>query len=313
MNRIICLLSLAFLISLAQSAEAATTTLNIYSHESDGNINLSDSESIALWSIARGYSGSLGHAIDLTQSNIAVRSDKNSGNYRIYRSSLSFDTSIIPDEAKIESAALKLYKWPGGNNTGELLHITSHNKASAIAYTALDWPISNFGTVSFASNVLADAEYTTYDLNSNGVNYLNKSDWTTFGVLTDNDFNDVDPGTVIQSGSFYSANAVGVDTDPYLEITYTLPEEQTLASLVAELNAYVANAGFKKPVLKAYQAQLKKIKVEEGEDTLSLSEIKALLNFKKQIYKDKNKSKITEQQYTDMNNTVLDIWVLLSN
>lgn len=313
MNRILCLWGLVFLISLTQSAEAATTTLNIYSHKSDGNVNLGDSESITTWGDARSYTGVLGHGIDLTQSNIAVRSDKNSGSYRIYRASLSFDTGVIPDEATIVDASLKLFKWPGGNNTGELLHITSHNKASATAYTALDWPISNFGTASVASNVLADGEYTAYDLNSNGVNILNKSNWTTFGVLTDNDFNDVDPGTTVQSGSFYSANAVGLDTDPYLEITYTIPDEETLAGLVLELKTYVANAGFKKPILKEYQEQLKKIIVLEGESTLSHREIKALLNFKKQIQKDKHKFKITEQQYTDMNTIVLDIMGLIDN
>lgn len=206
------------------SHAASTTTIRLYP-VLDGFNQLYDTEGITSWPVARSYTGSLAHDPLISDIQIAHRADRQSGFYRIYRSSTIFDTSIIPDNAKIESATMFVYKG-FSNNNGQNLVLTTHTHASTTTLTKSDWYLSNYGS-ELARGALSTSSYASFVFNATGTSYINTSGYTDIGGMQDNDFDDIDIGGAQSGVTFYSSDASGTSTDPYLEITYSVEPTTT--------------------------------------------------------------------------------------
>ena len=219
-----------FLFSYQNIAYAANT-IKIYP-TSDAVGQLYDDDAISDWTSARNYQGELFRTpfesgLFDNVGNIAVRSDNGVGTYRIYRVSDVFDLSDIPANANLTKATLKLYKSVPNNRGDISVVITSHHRDSPSVYQKKDWVISNFGNKEFSRSVLFDAQYTDFTFNNDGLNYLQsrRNDLATIGILTNFDFDNIIPQGYILAAGWYEVEKNGTEFDPYLEITYTVPEE----------------------------------------------------------------------------------------
>jgi hypothetical protein len=211
---------------------ASAELLNIYPTD-DSVAQLYDQDGISDWTEARDYQGELfsdpieSGSLDNT-GYIYVRSDNGVGTYRIYRVSKVFDLSAIPESAEIISAKLNLYKTPSNNRGNIDIVVTSHQRQLIGQMQKWDWKIQNFGTQEFARNSLVnDTEYTTFDFSEAGLDYLetNFGEAATLGVLTDFDFDGIEPTEYIAAAGWYEVEQEGVNFDPYLEIEYKVEPE----------------------------------------------------------------------------------------
>jgi hypothetical protein len=204
---------------------ASAETLNIYP-TNDAMALLYDDEAISDWTLARAYQGDLVQPIAETTDRMAVRSDNGVGTYRIYRASDIFDLSSIPGTATISSAKLMLYKTPDNNQGDVTVVVTSHERVLLSEMQDQDWSIQNFGA-EFSRAKLLDNQHTEFVFVSAGLDYLNskKGEIAVLGLLTHFDFDNIVPfGYYIQAAGWYTIENPGTEFDPYLEITYTVPE-----------------------------------------------------------------------------------------
>ena len=225
---VLLFVGLVFSFVFVQQVNAAevTETVKIYPSY-DGFINLQDSANQTVWSSARNYAGSTLVGPNDSIAHMNLRSDRNTGKYRLYRGSAVFDTSVIPDDAAVESASILLY----GTAAQTDIVINSHQQELDTP-TISDWYIENYGSLEFARGRLIVGDYNRLNLNSEGLSHLNSNSETRFGFMTDYDFDNIDPGTSQRAIYFAASEAPGTSTDPYLEITYTYddgePESEQL-------------------------------------------------------------------------------------
>ena len=206
---------------------ASAEMVNIYPTD-DAVAQLYDDDGISNWELARGFSGDLFREPIITDPSLAIRSDNGVGTYRIYRVSKVFDLPILPEGVLITGAKVKLYKTVG-NNRGDIdVVVTSHERTTTSILQKQDWNIVNFGIQEFAREKLLDAQYTEFTLNTEGLDYLNSKlgQPATLGFLTNYDFDNVVPNGFILAAGWYSVESLGTEFDPYLEITYTIPDEE---------------------------------------------------------------------------------------
>ncbi len=212
---------------LTISNNADASTMQIYPSD-DAVAQLYDDDGISDWEQARGFSGDLFREPIITDPSLAIRSDNGVGTYRIYRVSKVFGLPILPEGVLITGAKVKLYKTVG-NNRGDIdVVVTSHERTTTSILQKQDWNIVNFGIQEFAREKLLDAQYTEFTLNTEGLDYLNSKigQPATLGFLTNYDFDNVVPDGFILAAGWYSVESLGTDFDPYLEITYTIPDEE---------------------------------------------------------------------------------------
>ncbi|MEY2665221.1 MAG: hypothetical protein RLZZ480_326 [Candidatus Parcubacteria bacterium] len=218
---------LGFLLVTGTASSVYAETIKIYP-VSDGFNQLGDIDGQTNWISARLYDATLlGNLTNNDADHLTVRSDKGSGRYRIYRGSMSFDTSVLPDSASITSVSINVYKEPANNSGNTHLVFTSHIPAANTILEKTDWQLSNYGD-EFSRGLLADNRYTTFNFNNTGLNHVNKAGYTVVGEMTEYDFDNVTPPLVpgaAFNASFYSIETSGTDKDPYLEIEYTVPGE----------------------------------------------------------------------------------------
>lgn len=219
--------SFLLLSMLTISNNADASTMQIYPSD-DAVAQLYDDDGISDWEQARGFSGDLFREPIITDPSLAIRSDNGVGTYRIYRVSKVFGLPILPEGVLITGAKVKLYKTVG-NNRGDIdVVVTSHERTTTSILQKQDWNIVNFGIQEFAREKLLDAQYTEFTLNTEGLDYLNSKigQPATLGFLTNYDFDNVVPDGFILAAGWYSVESLGTDFDPYLEITYTIPDEE---------------------------------------------------------------------------------------
>ena len=212
------------LIVAAPANSQAATTVKIYPTD-DGQNQLYDDDNQTVWSAARNFSGVLFRDSNTISDVIATRADSSAGGrYRIYRSSSVFDTSILPDDAEVTSVKFVAYKSPG-NNHGQKLVLTPHRRDSLFNLSRADWSLSHYGA-EFSRGPMALSGYNTFGFNLAGVNYINPTGHTIIGGLQDNDYDNIDIASTLSGAAFYSSEAPGTEFDPYLEITYEVPEPE---------------------------------------------------------------------------------------
>jgi hypothetical protein len=282
-----------------QVANASSETVKIYPI-SDGVNFLYDDENQTIWSEARNYQGTLSNVTNVAGENVAARSDTHSGKYRIYRASLAFDTSVIPDDASIETSRLNLFKEAEGNNRGDTqLVITEHTRQMPSVLNKEDWYLQNYG-IEFSRILLLDEQYTIVDLGDSFSNYINMRGITVIGGMTSYDFDNIDPGFVISSASFYSNEKLETLKRPYLEVTYTVPDKmQDIERLITELKLIVKSEIARKPIRASYRAQIrvleKLIKNENIKVALAYSKV-----IERQIKQDSKKDYISSETASKM-------------
>jgi hypothetical protein len=218
---LVVIVAVPLFLTLPRLSYAATHTIKIYPTD-DALQELYDDDNQTAWSSARNYAGTFVRPVDNTSPALSIRSDAGTAIYRIYRASIIFDTSIIPTPAEVQSATLNVYKINYGNNTP--LVLTEHERSTVTNFSSGDWYQSHYG-VELGRGVLNASGYTSFSLNSIGLGYLDRLGYTDIGVRTAFDYDDIDPGNVISAAGFASSEAPGTETDPYLEITYTVPDE----------------------------------------------------------------------------------------
>ena len=154
-------------IVLPQTGEAATQTIKIYSGSGDGQAGIGTDEGQYNWEDARTYTGVVTYTTqDYADSNTA-RSDRAAGAYRLYRGTLPFDTSSIPDTADVVSASLNLYGYnSNGSEGGAQACITTGERSDVSNVVGSDYYLSNYGTTTLSTTaILVDYQYTKFGLN----------------------------------------------------------------------------------------------------------------------------------------------------
>lgn len=232
MKKVLSFFALLIVVNLLSASHAdAAEVIKIYPAD-DAQAQLYDDDGISNWSQARNYQGLVFRepftsGITNNIGNINVRSDKaHAGYYRIYRVSKTFDLSSLPENAVIRTASLHLFKTTANTHGNIDVVITSHQREDNSHLQKQDWNINNFGDVPFAEQPLVDG-YNVFQLNTEGLSYLNErnSAVVTLGFLTDYDFYDVEPPVQVLAAGWHEVEKEGAEFDPYLEITYTVPEE----------------------------------------------------------------------------------------
>lgn len=67
---------------------------------------------------------------------------------------------------------------------------------------------------------MISGQYAAIPLNATGTSYLNLAGYTDIGGMQDNDYDNIDIGASQSGVTYYSSDATGTNTDPYLEVTY---------------------------------------------------------------------------------------------
>jgi hypothetical protein len=220
-----------FLVSLflinPGGVDAAVETVRVYAGTGDGQSGVGTDENQTTWYAARNYTGVVTYTLQDDQTTNAARTDRVGSLYRLYRGSLPFDTNIIPESAEILSASINLYaQESSGSVGGAKACITTHSRVDVDNVVGDDYYLSNYGSTPLTAQIpLINYQYTSFDLDPSGLDYIDSDGYTVLSVRTDYDCNDIDPGTGIKSVNWYSSESEGTSFDPYLEITYEVPDE----------------------------------------------------------------------------------------
>ncbi|MBI4992654.1 MAG: hypothetical protein HZC26_00755, partial [Candidatus Magasanikbacteria bacterium] len=222
----------------SSGATTVTTTQMFYPTAGDGYIYKSNTS----WDAT--HDATSGSSASYASIQAVVGAAKSTAGYYIYRSFLPFDTSSIPDDAKVTSASLNIYAYSKKNNDNDgddfvTLVQTSQAGTTTLAKEdfdqtgAMDNPIEGID-LSERKDItdIAIGKYLTFNLNPTGLGWISATGTTKLGLREGHDVIDSPFATSsvasIQYNYLYilSSEYSGIAKDPYLSITYT----QTTAS-----------------------------------------------------------------------------------
>lgn len=206
-------------------AYATQVTERFYALPGDGQVGIGDIEGILDWQFARDYTGPVSYVLQDTLSTNAVRSDRNAGVYRLYRASIPFDTSDLPDNAEITSAKFSVYKDNVLGNTAAC--ISFHDRVDVNSITGDDFYLDRFGDVFDDIKLLTNATYTNFVIEEELFNHIDTAGHTSIGVRTQYDCENIDPGFSQKVIQWQSSETTEIDKRPYLEVTYEVRDSQT--------------------------------------------------------------------------------------
>jgi hypothetical protein len=173
--------------------------------------------------------------------------------YEMYRSSVYFDTSDIPDDATISSATLKLYGDTDGTATNDFLITAQTGTNSTYPHNPLltgDYDKSNYsGNGSATTTVgLSVAGYNSITLSATGLTWINKTGITKLEIRSDRDIAGVTPTG--DEYIFVYAYEQGAGFRPQLEIVYaaalptvTTGVANTILATSANLTGTITSTG----------------------------------------------------------------------
>jgi len=240
------LLSFAFicLIFYGHTVSAATTTIRLYPQEGTGYLSV--------WA---GAAGTWDDVHDASYGNQGVRTELlkvytgktgTPANYLIIRSFLVFNTSVLPEDVEITDAELNLivqsHKQSYANDGYDYIGLvkTSQEDLSSLTENdydqcgAVDNPIlGNENKPDYTDINIGDT--VSISFNKTGLSWINKDGITAIGLREGHDIEDYDPGYPAykkNSVFFYSHEAEDLNFRPYLEITYTLPNEPQINPVI---------------------------------------------------------------------------------
>jgi hypothetical protein len=152
----------------------------------------------------------------------------------IQRTFLPFNTAALPDTATITAATLSIYvtTTSDGDNDGyDYVSVVQTTQASTSAIVVEDY--DQCGAVQTPQKGAADIDitgigtgaYLAFTLNATGIAWISLTGWTKLGIREGHDVADHQIAANKDNYVIYSTSeATGTSQDPYLNITYTVPE-----------------------------------------------------------------------------------------
>lgn len=156
--------------------------------------------------------------------------------WRIYRAYVMFDTSSLPDNAVAQSATLKLYGYADPFYDVNF-YVTI--QSGMPTYPHMPVVLSDYNYLYYSGNGgqfwtggWSTSSYNNITLNSTGMNWIDKTDWTKFCLRSGEDINGSEPYD--KERVYFYAYEVGVGYAPKLSVTYSIP---IVAPTVSTLDA----------------------------------------------------------------------------
>jgi UDP-2,3-diacylglucosamine pyrophosphatase LpxH len=151
--------------------------------------------------------------------------------FEIYRGFITFDTSIIPNNAYISSASLNIYISAKTSRPYIRIVRARHAKRSSLVgndfgkcqYNPRDDPPKK---LSEDTQIITTGSYKSIPLNLDGIAWINKRNLTKLGIReSTHDALRLTPSFGRgESVSFYTSNHTNSSYHPYLKVRYTIPE-----------------------------------------------------------------------------------------
>jgi len=212
-----------------QPVFAATNTT--YSGVGDGYVN-----SVFTYIWANSHDATDGTAVYNGDVRVGSRVDSGFfGTDTIHRAFLPFDTSAIEDIAIISSATLNIkgYSKADEDNDGnDFITVVQTTQASNIQLDAADYNECGATTTPMEGidvgerkdiTSISTTAYTVFNLNSTGINWISKSDYTKLGIREGHDILNIAVNDDTNDNVyFYASEQASTTEDPYLEIAYSI-------------------------------------------------------------------------------------------
>jgi len=143
-----------------------------------------------------------------------------------------FDTSSLPDNAKIRSATFGLYITAVANDFNSSVCLVAGTPASDTAIGTADY--DQFGTTQLASDVaissISTNNYNNWTLNATGLGLISKTGITKFGLVSNHDRTNTAPTWASGSQSVIVAQFSEGANKPKLIVSYSLGAALNLTS-----------------------------------------------------------------------------------
>jgi hypothetical protein len=293
---------------------ANADTVQIPSHTSDMGIRVSPYPGAWAVQFSATYGMDQG-APDNRALAYTASKDSNAGIVAIYRSFMSFDTSAIPDNAQITSARLVVFAdtvLDLVNDQYSYMNVLQGFQASPTTTTFDD--IEKCGnTLINPTKGAADVDVSTitegapfeFSLNAAGTGWINKSGYTQLCLREGHDIENIEPvnnnGVWKETGiSHYTSEAPGTNTDPYLEVVYTMPDEDpTLEELIETFRDTVALYDLPHKAERSYFTQIRFLEVSVDRERYKAAYAQTLV-LKLSLIHDKKKGVLTIGEYTEL-------------
>jgi len=136
--------------------------------------------------------------------------------YTIYRSAVCFDTSSLDDDCLIQSAVLTLKRVTANYGLGTIMLKTGAPTYPHIPIVTGDYDRTLYSGNGGTGSIVGSSCIIT--LNFAGEGWINKTGYTKFMVMSQNDINNTPP-TANEWAQFYSSSTYR----PVLVVTYTIP------------------------------------------------------------------------------------------
>ncbi len=206
----------AVMVYIQVEENRTTEIIKLYIDESDAVIGIGTPEAHTNWDDARTHSVAQYITTD-TSPTYTLRSDMHAGVYRVYRLSLPVNTSSLAGK-EIVRAKLHFTRqnWHGGIQAA----LTTHTPQAVGSINSSDFDITRFNTLQLltGSVVTPGASSLTFELNQTGLQTLNTTGTTVFGLMTANDYLN-NPIGVVHTGITLRSRNYPDSTDwPYLEV-----------------------------------------------------------------------------------------------
>ncbi|MDY6952303.1 MAG: hypothetical protein SWE60_12385, partial [Thermodesulfobacteriota bacterium] len=207
-------------------------TVTYYAGTGDGYTNKGDDFD---WDVTHDATQSATVQYTVTDSYFCRTGKDGSNHYIITRVFFPFYTEPLPDTANIVDATLSLYvntKQNADNDGEDFFVVVQTTQPSTSALTTDDYDLC--GTVNSPTEGservdcgdITTGQFNDWTLNSTGLGWISKTDWTKLGMREGHDVLDHPVVAAINQKNRingYWANQSGTTFDPKLSITYSLP------------------------------------------------------------------------------------------
>ncbi len=234
---LIILLSMALPLAIAKPAMASSGILSVYATSNSGVLRNLNAVYNTAWTAASG-------TIDRGDSQIIGQYYGLGYGYEVYRSTLFFDTSALPDDATITSATIKLYGQSDQSTTD--FNITIQNGQPTYPHDPLvvaDYDKSNYsssgGTLSTSG--WTTSGYNNLSLDATGMTWISLTGATKLCLRSSRDIAGTTP-TGLERIGFYSAQYYISAKRPYIEINYTTADPVAYVSTNNAVNVGTSSA-----------------------------------------------------------------------
>lgn len=243
-------------VPLARLLSGKVYAVTVFSGAGDGYVY---SASAGGWDFA--HDDTTGDTADYTTSTITFGASDSFGEAEISRIFLPFDTSSIPSNATIDSATLNVKpdsKTNTDNDGDDWINVVQTSQVSETTLSTADFdqagainnPTEGATRIDFGS--ITTSAYNTWTLNSTGRGWIKKSGetsncgstagWTCLGLREGHDA--IDSAISLNTANtmiVFMSEFVGTGSDPYLDITYTVPSSTFYSLTIGDKKLEIGN------------------------------------------------------------------------